>query len=147
MASQLSKKAALPLAKILATCRNNVSNTGPSNVERVFMTLCHHISATGIFLWIVQETKFHSISSSRVITTNLILWYRCWLDIRWRVCIGDTNPSSDFNSTPPEEKWPPLWQTTIWNDFFWMKTIEFRFKCHWNLFPEIQLTINQHCFR
>ena len=29
MASQLSKKAALPLAKILATCRNNVSNTGP----------------------------------------------------------------------------------------------------------------------
>ena len=29
MASQLSKKAALPLAKILATRRNNVSNTGP----------------------------------------------------------------------------------------------------------------------
>ena len=29
MASQLSKKAALPLAKILATCCNNVSNTGP----------------------------------------------------------------------------------------------------------------------
>ena len=29
MASQLSKKAAIPLAKILATCRNNVSNTGP----------------------------------------------------------------------------------------------------------------------
>ena len=29
MASQLSKKAALPSAKILATCRNNVSNTGP----------------------------------------------------------------------------------------------------------------------
>ena len=29
MASQLSKKAALPLAKIFATCRNNVSNTGP----------------------------------------------------------------------------------------------------------------------
>ena len=29
MASQLSKKAALPLAKILATCRNNISNTGP----------------------------------------------------------------------------------------------------------------------
>ena len=31
MASQLSKKAALPLAKIFATCRNNVSNTGPSS--------------------------------------------------------------------------------------------------------------------
>ena len=35
MASQLSKKAALPLAKILATCRNNVSNTGPWNAENV----------------------------------------------------------------------------------------------------------------
>ena len=30
MASQLSKKAALPLAKMFATCRNNVGNTGPS---------------------------------------------------------------------------------------------------------------------
>ena len=29
MASQLSKKAALPLAKIFATCRNNFRNTGP----------------------------------------------------------------------------------------------------------------------
>ena len=29
MASQISRKAALPLAKIFATCRNNVSNTGP----------------------------------------------------------------------------------------------------------------------
>ena len=35
MASQLSKKAALPLAKILATCRNNVSNTGPSRADLV----------------------------------------------------------------------------------------------------------------
>ena len=42
MASQLSKKAALPLAKILATCRNNVSNTGPSNVESVSMPWRHH---------------------------------------------------------------------------------------------------------
>ena len=29
MASQLSKKAALPLAQIFATCRNNISITGP----------------------------------------------------------------------------------------------------------------------
>ena len=34
MASQLSKKAALPLAKILATCHNNVSNTGPCWIAR-----------------------------------------------------------------------------------------------------------------
>ena len=34
MVSQLSKKAALPLAKILATCRNNVSYTGPWSFVR-----------------------------------------------------------------------------------------------------------------
>ena len=44
MASQLSKKAALPLAKILATCRNNVSNTGPWP------------SVTGTFSWL--QVKF-----------------------------------------------------------------------------------------
>ena len=38
----LTKKAALPLAKILATCRNNVSNTGPSDVESVSMPWCLH---------------------------------------------------------------------------------------------------------
>ena len=42
MVSQLSKKAALPLAKILATCRNSVSNTGPSNAENVSMWWRHH---------------------------------------------------------------------------------------------------------
>ena len=41
MASQLSKKAALPLAKILATCRNNVSNTGP---RYLIHPTCHLIS-------------------------------------------------------------------------------------------------------
>ena len=34
MVSQLSKKAALPLAKILATCRNSVSNTGSWPIVR-----------------------------------------------------------------------------------------------------------------
>ena len=44
MASQLSKKAALPLAKILATCRNNVSNTGPSDSKSVPLSwYCHNI--------------------------------------------------------------------------------------------------------
>ena len=38
MASQLSKKAALPLAKIFATCRNNVGNTGPISFAKEFTT-------------------------------------------------------------------------------------------------------------
>ena len=33
MGEQLSLKAAMPLAEILATCRKNVSNTGPSSAK------------------------------------------------------------------------------------------------------------------
>ena len=33
MGEQLSLKAAMPLAEILATCRKNVSNTGPWGVK------------------------------------------------------------------------------------------------------------------
>ena len=47
----------------------------------------------------------------------------------------------------PWKKWPPFWQTTISNAFSWMKMMEFRFEFHWNLFPEVQLTISQHWFR
>ena len=47
----------------------------------------------------------------------------------------------------PWTKWLPFWQTTFWNAFTWMKVIKFRFKFHWNLFPGVQLTINQHWFR
>ena len=34
MGAQLSLKAAMPLAEILATCRKNVSNTGPKWTRR-----------------------------------------------------------------------------------------------------------------
>ena len=47
----------------------------------------------------------------------------------------------------PWTKWPTSWQTTISDAFSWMKMIEFKFKFHWNLFPGVQLTINQHWFR
>ena len=44
-------------------------------------------------------------------------------------------------------KWLPVRQTTFSNAFAWIEMIEFRFKCHWNLFPGVQLTISQHWFR
>ena len=47
----------------------------------------------------------------------------------------------------PGTKWPPFWQTTISEAFSWMKMIEFLFQFHWNLFPGVKLTINQHWFR
>ena len=47
----------------------------------------------------------------------------------------------------PWTKWPPFWQTTISNAFSWMKMYEFHLKFHRSLFPRVQLTIFQHCFR
>ena len=47
MGEQLSLKAAIPLAEILATFRKNVSNTGPSNVKCISMS------------WHHSETNFH----------------------------------------------------------------------------------------
>ena len=38
-------------------------------------------------------------------------------------------------------------QTPFSNTFSWMKMLEFQLKFHWNLFPRVQLTIIQHCFR
>ena len=35
----------------------------------------------------------------------------------------------------------------ISNAFSWMEIIVYRFKCHWYLFPRVQLTIRQHWFR
>ena len=38
-------------------------------------------------------------------------------------------------------------QTTFWSAFSWMKTLEFRLKFHWSLFPRVQLIIFQYRFR
>ena len=41
MGAQLSLKAAMPLAEILATCRKNVSNTGDQHQGNVSMSIRH----------------------------------------------------------------------------------------------------------
>ena len=43
-------------------------------------------------------------------------------------------------------KMTAIFQTTFSNAFSWMKTCEFRLKCHWSLFLRVQLTLFQHCF-
>ena len=47
----------------------------------------------------------------------------------------------------PWTKWTPIWQTTISDAFCWMRMTEFRIAFHWNLFPGVQMTINQYWFR
>ena len=38
-------------------------------------------------------------------------------------------------------------QMTVLNAFYWMKMCKFQLRSHWSLFPRVQLTISQHCFR
>ena len=42
---------------------------------------------------------------------------------------------------------PPFWQTTNSNPFSWMKMIDIRLECLWNLFPGVQLIISWHWFK
>ena len=45
------------------------------------------------------------------------------------------------------DKMDAILQTTFSSAFSWMKMFEFRLKFHLSLFPRVQLTIFQHCFR
>ena len=45
------------------------------------------------------------------------------------------------------DKMAAIFQTKFSNAFFWMKIYTFRLRCHWILFPSVQLTIFQHWFR
>ena len=47
----------------------------------------------------------------------------------------------------PLDKVAAISQTTFSSAFSWMKRFGFLFKIHWNLFPSVQLIINQLCFR
>ena len=45
------------------------------------------------------------------------------------------------------DKMDAISQATFSSAFSWMKMFEFRLKFHWSLFPGVQLTIFQQCFR
>ena len=75
------------------------------------------------------------------------VYWRMLAWTKWPPFLLTTFKMHFFNSSPPWTKWPPFWQTTFSNAFSWMKRIKIGFKFHWNLFPGVQLTINQHWFR
>ena len=71
MVSQLSKKAALPLAKILATCRNNVSNTGPWD---------EHVGQIYPSPWSKLDNWHESVDVWPILQRNLVqLLANCWI--------------------------------------------------------------------
>ena len=78
MGEQLSFKAAMPLAEILATCRKNVSNTGPCNAESCIITdwsYGHIFPYTSICLLLSTgiKTTLNSLSSERQSVENLFI--------------------------------------------------------------------------
>ena len=50
-------------------------------------------------------------------------------------------------NTLRRDKMDAISQTTFSNEFSWMKMYQIRLRFHLNLFPRVQLTIFQHCFR
>ena len=52
-----------------------------------------------------------------------------------------------FKSSPPGQHGRHFGRRHFQMNFLWMKTVELQFKFHWNLFPSVQLIINQHWFR
>ena len=57
---------------------------------------------------------------------NEIIWGSNATRQRWHR-VGLRNAAFSHLSHPPWTKWPPIWQTTFSNAFFWMKMIEFWF--------------------
>ena len=45
------------------------------------------------------------------------------------------------------DKMADIFQMSFSNRFSWLKMYQFRLIFHWSLFPRVQLTIFQHCFR
>ena len=86
-------------------------------------------------------------NNNKIVPMCTILGLYCW-PVRWlephHFSIGKSHQSKVIES---RTKWQPFLQTTFSNPFSWMKMVGFRFKFHWNLFPEVQLTMNHHWFR
>ena len=72
-----------------------------------------------------------------------------WFPHNWHPweCYGWGSWSSVPQHIEAETKWPTFFQMTFSNTFSWMKIFEFWLKCRGILFPRVQLTICQHCFR
>ena len=52
-----------------------------------------------------------------------------------------------LGNTSRPKKMAAILQTTFSNAFSWLKIAVFLFKCHWNLFPMIQLAVVPHWLR
>ena len=78
---------------------------------------------------------------------KLIFWFGIYCQSRSIPCLLKSRFLAllGFNSSPPG-KMADISQTISSKAFSWMKMVELKFKFHWNLFPGVQSSINQHWF-
>ena len=79
MGEQLSLKAAMPLAEILATCRKNVSNTGPCSWTQFWLALSHQLTnVTRMFKHLALSVTPTQLPYVIIITSNcsIVWWHR-----------------------------------------------------------------------
>ena len=102
-------------------------------------------------LLVVSLNKLLNTITLRSFETPSLMWHHSIVQIdifrfKWGIIVSNDILKSNESiwgqlTYLPRTKWPPFWQTTISNAFFWMKMIEFRFEFVWNSFPGFQLTI------
>ena len=166
MAAQLSKKAALPLAKIFATCRNNVSNTGPWVTTCSLIETEWHIYASVVEAIIGSDNGLSPIWRHAIISTNVGIFVNWNLGTNLiEILIEIQTFSFKKMHLKTSGKWLPfclglnvlthwgqdniadIFQTIFSNAFHWMKMFEFQIQFDLSLFLRVQLTIIQHWFR
>ena len=102
-------------------------------------------------LLVVSLNKLLNTITLRSFETPSLMWHHSIVQIdifrfKWGIIVSNDILKSNESiwgqlTYLPRTKWPPFWQTTISNAFFWMKMIEFLFEFVWNSFPGFQLTI------
>ena len=99
MGEQLSLKAAMPLAEILATCRKNVSNTGPwwlwrNSLNTMSWSSTCLTTQVGISLWYIHYSLCKTITWWYISRGHWLLDFR-WITIAWyKILAGCHRPSS-----------------------------------------------------
>ena len=96
-------------------------------------------------LWCVFIFYFAN-SRKKLIKTQSICW---WFEMLWRCCYIDLMWPNKYRLLTHwgRDEMTAIFQTTLSNEFSWMKMYQFRLIFRWSLFLRVQLTVLQHWFR
>ena len=101
-----------------------------------------------IFRWSLSHRVHHTIKRHCMKLWHAADQVTCrWLNQWWLGSLTHKSPGIDGLTHWGRGKMAVISQTTLSSAFSWDKLSEFQLKFHWPLFPRVQLTIFQHCFR